>query len=387
MDGVSVSVSVTRPLKVLLVLSELSLVGTTTCILNLFEAFKDRVDVRILVTDTGPMLERFQKLGPVTLVYPMITVTGLLSRVMRKVRRAILARQIREWMPDLIYANSLGSMHLLHMVSLPMQRPVLLHIHELDSMVNYGFQVLGGPVSDLQIPSRYIAVTSDVKRLLTDTYSIDPNIITCIPPPIADSYVQNLADRKYGLSGKIVVGGAGTMTLRKGVVLWLQMAAALVKRVGPDRVTFQWLGAKESYEDYLYQHIAKKLGIGDSVEFLPVTKDPGVHYRNFDIFAMTSWEDPCPMVVFESMAHGIPVVCFDGSGGAPEQVSETGIVVPDFCPTKMAAAIERLIVDPELHERLGRAAAARCAENFVTSVIAPQVFAELSRVVAERPIA
>jgi hypothetical protein len=35
----------------------------------------------------------------------------------------------------------------------------------------------------------------------------------------------------------------------------------------------------------------------------------------FDIFAMTSWERPCPLVALENMGLGTPVVCFAAGAG------------------------------------------------------------------------
>ena len=52
------------------------------------------------------------------------------------------------------------------------------------------------------------------------------------------------------------------------------------------------------------------------VEFIPPTPKPMEHFAGFDIFAMTSWEDPCPLVVLENMGLAKPVVCFAGGAGS-----------------------------------------------------------------------
>jgi glycosyltransferase involved in cell wall biosynthesis len=67
----------------------------------------------------------------------------------------------------------------------------------------------------------------------------------------------------------------------------------------------------------------------------------------------------------EAMAFGRPVVAAAG-GGLLELVSdgETGLLVPPRDATALRAAVERLLSDPELRQRLGSAARARARERF-----------------------
>jgi glycosyltransferase involved in cell wall biosynthesis len=67
----------------------------------------------------------------------------------------------------------------------------------------------------------------------------------------------------------------------------------------------------------------------------------------------------------EAMAFGRPVVAAAG-GGLLELISdgETGLLVPPRDPEALRTAVERLLADPELRERLGQAARARARERF-----------------------
>ena len=67
----------------------------------------------------------------------------------------------------------------------------------------------------------------------------------------------------------------------------------------------------------------------------------------------------------EAMAFGRPVVAAAG-GALLELVAEgeTGLLVPARDAPAMRAAIERLLADEDLRERLGRAARARARERF-----------------------
>jgi glycosyltransferase involved in cell wall biosynthesis len=78
------------------------------------------------------------------------------------------------------------------------------------------------------------------------------------------------------------------------------------------------------------QQLSRALGISDRVEFAgPYTRveAPAV-LRRADILLHTKVNDPCPMLVLEAMACGLPVV-YSATGGVPELVgASAGIGVP-----------------------------------------------------------
>jgi glycosyltransferase involved in cell wall biosynthesis len=174
----------------------------------------------------------------------------------------------------------------------------------------------------------------------------------------------------------LVIGGAGIPDWRKGTTLWLQMAAEVRRLVGPS-TRFVWVGVPEWsdhtwYEGAKFRREAHLMGLDDMVEFIPPTPKPMEHFAGFDIFAMTSWEDPCPLVVLENMGLAKPVVCFAGGGGAPEVVGDTGVIIPDFDPQAMARAIADLAADPQQRARLGALARQRVLANFTDRVQVPK---------------
>jgi glycosyltransferase involved in cell wall biosynthesis len=75
----------------------------------------------------------------------------------------------------------------------------------------------------------------------------------------------------------------------------------------------------------------------------------------------------------EAMAFGRPVVAAAG-GALLELVSdgETGLLVPPRDAPALRAAVERLLGDPELRERLGHAARARARERFGWEAVTEQ---------------
>jgi starch synthase len=102
------------------------------------------------------------------------------------------------------------------------------------------------------------------------------------------------------------------------------------------------------------------------------------------VFAFPSSMDASPHVVFEAMAHGLPVVVCR-SGGMPEQVidGQTGFVVPPDDTQALAAVLAKLVDNPDLAQAMGAAARADVQRHFdMAKQVVP--FIEILREVAGR---
>ena len=78
-----------------------------------------------------------------------------------------------------------------------------------------------------------------------------------------------------------------------------------------------------------------------------------LYLRAADALVLYSGYEGLPHVVLEAMAAGTPVVVSD-RGGNREVVrdGQTGLVVPWDEPSRLTAALDRLLVDGELGRRL-----------------------------------
>jgi starch synthase len=102
------------------------------------------------------------------------------------------------------------------------------------------------------------------------------------------------------------------------------------------------------------------------------------------VFAFPSTMDASPHVVFEAMAHGLPVVVCR-SGGMPEQVIDghTGFVVPPDDSQALAAVLAKLVDNPELARQMGAAGRAEVLRRFdLAEQVVP--FLDILREVARR---
>jgi len=84
-----------------------------------------------------------------------------------------------------------------------------------------------------------------------------------------------------------------------------------------------------------------------------------------DIFALASFAEGIPVALMEAMAMGIPCVSTI-IAGIPELIRDNidGLLVPASSVESFSSAIESLVLDQELRQRLGASARARVIEHY-----------------------
>lgn len=145
----------------------------------------------------------------------------------------------------------------------------------------------------------------------------------------------------------------GRLASYKGTDLLLLALAALEDRgqklviAGPDQT-----GGR-------IRRFARRLGLGKRVRFLGARShgEVGRRLKDCSIFLLPSRKEGCPMALLEAMAAGKACVA-SGVGGVPELIrhGKTGLLVRPGNPRDLARAMERLLIEPALRRRLGRAA-------------------------------
>ena len=118
--------------------------------------------------------------------------------------------------------------------------------------------------------------------------------------------------------------------------------------------------------------LADRHGIAGNIVFTGPYDGAGAPavYRAADAYLMTKHNDPCPNVVLEALASGLPIL-YSRSGGVPELVgddagvpiaiSETFDDTPAPAPAAIAAGMARIIAG---REAMSRAARTRAVERF-----------------------
>jgi glycosyltransferase involved in cell wall biosynthesis len=114
----------------------------------------------------------------------------------------------------------------------------------------------------------------------------------------------------------------------------------------------------------------RELGLESAVELCGARRDVPDLLARSDVFALASRSEGGPISILEAMAAGLAVVASD-VGGVSELVVDgtTGLLVPPADPDALAAALDRLLADPELRRRLGAAGLERARERFDLSAM------------------
>ncbi|CAN5488662.1 hypothetical protein BH18ACT1_BH18ACT1_00100 [soil metagenome] len=135
---------------------------------------------------------------------------------------------------------------------------------------------------------------------------------------------------------------------RKGLAVAIEAAALLIER---GRAVRLWVVGEGAVERYRAQ--AERLGVADHVSFFGARSDAERWFRGADLFLLPTLYETFSLVAHEAAACGLPVVA-PSVHGVDELVGdgEAGVLVEPR-PDAVAAALDRLVVDPALRARLG----------------------------------
>jgi len=93
--------------------------------------------------------------------------------------------------------------------------------------------------------------------------------------------------------------------------------------------------------------------------------DTAPYYGLMDVLALPTYREGFPGVLLEAQASGVPVVTTTATGAVDSVVDgETGFLVPVGDSSALAGAIAKLLEDPQLRLRMGRAGRARMERDF-----------------------
>jgi glycosyltransferase involved in cell wall biosynthesis len=123
--------------------------------------------------------------------------------------------------------------------------------------------------------------------------------------------------------------------------------------------------------------------VGDRVHLPGHRADARALLDAADVFVLPSRHEGMPLALLEAMDAGLPVVATRVPGCTEVVVDGvTGLLVPPGNPPALAAAIARLLADPALRRRMGRAGRLRYLESFTSACMAARTAAVYERELA-----
>lgn len=109
---------------------------------------------------------------------------------------------------------------------------------------------------------------------------------------------------------------------------------------------------------------------GENFCFYGRTSAPGIYLQASDVFVMPSYREGFGSSVIEASCLGIPVICSDAYGIMDAMVDgKTGLRCKVADVVSLREAMERLLNDADLRERLGQNGRRRVLDKFQSSMI------------------
>jgi L-malate glycosyltransferase len=187
-----------------------------------------------------------------------------------------------------------------------------------------------------------------------------------IPPANRDAARAKLK-RELGLeSDTPIVVSVGNVSPRKDQANQLAAMARLVPDAPGAHLLV--LGGNRAHHAAYLRHLHSLLDdpmLARRVTLLGFRSDVERVLMGADVFLHTARSDPHPRSVLEAMAAGLPIVAF-ATDGVVETVAhdQTGLLVPIGDSQAAAAALLKLLRDPELATRMGDAGRKRVEHEF-----------------------
>lgn len=318
--------------------------------------------VTLALPGPGPMLDLLEDTTVVFTPVPVVRKSALRPAALARSALAFphqllrLVRLIRRERPAIVYVNTV-TIPIWTLAARLARTPVLVHVHEAEQLLPAAARAL--LYAPLRGATAVIANSATTRDVVVDSCPRLGRRLSVIANGVPDPGRQ---PRGAVRPGRVVL--VGRLSPRKGVDVALE-AITLLRSAGRP-VSLQICGtAYEGYEwfEAALRRQAAQPDLAGAVEFAGYVSPTGPSLGDAEIVIAPSFGESFGNVAVEGMLAARPVVASNVQGLAEIIVHEqTGLLVPAGDATALAAAIGRLLDDPELATRLadsGRDAALR----------------------------
>ena len=344
---------------------------------------RSRFDVSVVcLQEQGPLLTRYRQQGIPVITLPLKRLHGLTAlRQGTRLCRYFVRRRVDIVHSHDVYNNIFATVW----ARMARTRVVIASRRWVDDV----------PRTALRVVNRYayrfadcvIANSQAVGDLLISDDRVREDRVAIVSNFVDESAfgpIANAAALRAQLGvppGSIVIGCVAALRPIKNHETLVAAFAVLRQRWPTLRLVLVGDGqARQSLEC-----LVRKLGLMELVHFAGVRpNEPNLHHL-FDVSVLCSQSEAFPNSIVEAMAAGKPVVA-TRVGGVVDAVveGETGFLVPPRQPAALAAAIGRLLTEPERRREMGRAGARRARAQYHASRVLPSLESLYERLLSAR---
>jgi glycosyltransferase involved in cell wall biosynthesis len=295
----------------------------------------------------------FQKIAKVSRLEPFLT--------NNKNGKTDTLKTIEAFNPEIVFSNTIANGKMLQELA-NLNYPFVIYCHELEKSI----QLYSTPeLIDFQLNNAkaIFAGSSAVKENLIENHNINSEKVTIFYSQINCENIENSLNKvdkkavkkQLGIPNEaIIIGGCANAEWRKGLDLFILTALQVLKNTSKN-THFIWIGISEKHSDFKnINYDLEKMGIKSNVHLLESTAEYLQYLACFDVFFLSSREDPYPLVMLEAGINKNPIVSFEKSGGSVEFIdSSLGLHIPYLDITQAANLMIKLVEDDDLRSELG----------------------------------
>ncbi|MFT4033089.1 MAG: glycosyltransferase family 4 protein [Siphonobacter sp.] len=319
---------------------------------------------RILLRHGGALTREFEKLAPTYHWYHRES-NSRRQQVSRLFNRQSyqdqVFKEIKNENYDLIVSNTITNGDLLVQLRSLVSCPIVTYVHEMPMGISM-YTEISSFNQTLRLTDYFWACSDAQRAIYINRFGLDPECISVLPSllpegawqmQVTTESIQQIKSLLEIPDSAPIVGAVGTLDWRKGIDIFVQLA-----RLSTSDTHFVWVGADEHKVEYqMIMEDIRRLGIHNRVHLVPHSDRPYDYIAAFDVFVLTSREEPYPLVVLEAALLGKPIVCFDQSGGAPDFVeTDAGFICNYLDIAAMHTLITQLLMNATLRHTMGLAA-------------------------------
>lgn len=338
--------------KILYVLPFMNLGGTEVHTVELIKGIKSEYDVLV----AGPEGTGLSLLEENDIQYTELPgLTPFNVRLYKNMLTSIL----KDYKPDLVHIQGRyePAFFIKRILS---STPVIITCHGYgNSIALWDYKLTA--ITGNKWADKVITVCNNDRELLVK-FGLKPQKVTLIYNGVSAIEERKSLPQFNGLK----IGTIASLIKRKGISYLIEAINLVTKR-------FKDVGVfiiGEGEERRKLESLVERLKIRKYIFFLGGLPFARSYINNFDIFVLPSLFESLPVSIIEAYSEKKPVIA-SNVGGIPELVidEETGILVPPKDSKALASAIERLIKDEKLREKLAENGYNRFIKEFTFKVM------------------
>ncbi len=332
-------------MKRLLVIShDATLTGAPILLLSLLRLVKDGYRIEIILKRGGILQNEFKAIGKVVILKSK-TYSSKKSSLFMLLDRLSYFFMLCKAIPlvyscDIIISNTIANGRLLKYFRF-FHKPIITYVHELSSVMQ-SFSKSRDTQNSLSYSNLFLFPSEAVKINLKENYYISDLKLKYFPYYFDSNKFtldENLKNRikyqflnKWGIPDTAkLIAGMGSVSKRKGTDKFIQIAREIIAK--DENAYFFWIG--DFTDEEFATEIKEFIEIKTNQNTRQLIFTGGMPYSNytllpFDLFFLSSIEDPYPLVVLEASLLKVPTVCYENSGGCVELLQDgAGFILSD----------------------------------------------------------